>query len=158
MMNLGKRGEELIKSYETLRLEAYLPTPDDKLTIGWGHTKGVYKGMQINLENAQEFFLSDVKDSVDAVNKLPCKLTQSMFDALVSLVFNAGSKCISERSTIGDALRMIPGAKGLRVNICYYAAWRGFSLWTKQAGKDLLGLARRRSEEMTLFLADGLPK
>lgn len=36
-MKLGTRGEVLIKSFETLRLTGYLPTPNDKPTAGWGH-------------------------------------------------------------------------------------------------------------------------
>lgn len=44
----------------------------------------------------------------------------------------------------------------------YYVAWAGFTLWRKQRGSDgrlhdLLGLARRRAKEMSLFLEDGLP-
>lgn len=146
-MILGKRGEELIKSYERLRLEAYLPTPNDVLTIGWGSTRGVLKGMKITISEAQKRFESDTSDAVEAVSRLPVKLTQSMFDALVSLVFNVGPSCISIQSTMGRLLRAGD----------YYGAWAGFSLWRKQAGKDLLGLARRRGQEMVLFLEDGVP-
>ena len=33
---------DLIKKWEGLRLNAYLPTPRDRWTIGYGHTKGVH--------------------------------------------------------------------------------------------------------------------
>lgn len=146
---LGSRGESLIKSYETLRLEAYMPTKNDRPTIGWGHTRGVKMGMKINTDKAQEFFREDVRDAIDAVKTLPCNLTESMADALISLVFNAGSIAINSGSSIGLALRSTTPN--------YFSAWRAFSLWTKQGSKDLLGLARRRSKEMDLFLQDGLP-
>lgn len=146
--NLGPRGETLIKSYEKLKLIAYMPTPQDKPTIGFGHTKGVKMGMTCNIQQAQQWFLEDTSDAVLEVRKVAVPLTQSMFDALVSLVFNAGASSISVTSTIGKALR----------SRSYYLAWAGFTLWRKQARKDLLGLARRRGEEMSLFLEDGMPQ
>lgn len=147
-MKLGKRGEELIKSYEQLRLKAYLPTPADVWTIGWGHTKGVKEGDTCTIEEAQRFFEEDTASAVATVNALQLPLTQAMFDALVSLVFNAGPEAIGLTATIGKAFRLHRWAE----------AWAGFTLWRKQGGKDLLGLMRRRSEEMVLFLNDGLPK
>ena len=152
-MTLGKRGEQLIKKRELFSFNAYLPTPDDVPTIAWGHTKGVKLGMTCTLEQGQQWFIEDMQESVDAVRRLMAKmsipLTQSMFDALVSLVYNTGESSISSGSTIGSALITQKD---------YYKAWAGFTLWRKQAKKDLLGLARRRSEEMTLFLEDGIPR
>lgn len=151
-LTLGSRGETLIKSFESLRLEAYLPTPDDVPTIGYGHTKGVRLGDKCTKEQAEIWFDEDVSSSVKSVLltqlSLNIPLTQSMFDALVSLVFNVGSGCIGVNSTIRRALAVKD----------YYTACGGFFLWRKQGKKDLLGLARRRVEEMDLFLKDGMPK
>lgn len=147
-MTLGKRGEALIKEYETLKLVAYLPTPNDVPTIGWGHTRGVKMGDTCTVEQADKWFKEDVRSSELAVRKSTANtLTQSMYDALVSLVFNVGPVAVSPSSTIGKALR----------DGNYFAAWVGLSLWRKQGTKDLLGLARRRAKEMVLFLEDGLP-
>lgn len=146
-ITLGPRGEALIKSYETLRLKAYMPTPNDKPTIGWGHTRNVKMGMTCTAQQAEQWFKEDVAEATTEVNKLTVALTQSMFDALVSLVYNVGPDAVDQANTIYRAL----------MKKDYIAAWRGFSLWTKQAGKDLLGLARRRAKEMDLFLQDGLP-
>jgi lysozyme len=143
-MNLGQRGSELIKSFERLRLEAYLPTPDDVPTIGWGHIKGVRMGQVITEAAAEQYFRSDVLPAERIVNQLQVKLTQAMFDSLVSLAFNAG--------TLGETI-----PKALRAGD-YFTAWHAFGQWRKQAGKDLLGLARRRAREMQLYLEDGLPK
>lgn len=150
---LGKRGADIIKARETLRLKAYMPTANDRPTIGWGSTRGVAMGMTITEEEAAVRFLEDTADAVREVVKLPCPLTPAMFDALVSLVFNNGAGSISSTSTIGKALRTGD----------YFSAWAGFPLWRKQRNKttgeldDVLGLARRRSEEMVLFFMDGLP-
>lgn len=152
-VKLGSRGERLIKSYETLKLVAYMPTPNDRPTIGWGHTKDVKIGQTISLTQAQAFFDEDMADAVAAVSllvkKAKVKLTQSMVDAIISLVFNVGPSAVQSRSTIGSALI----EKG-----DYYLACQGFFLWRKQAGRSLLGLARRRAKEMELFLEDGIPK
>lgn len=163
-LRLGPRGEQLIKSFEQLRLTAYRPTRDDVWTVGYGSTRDVHEGLSITIDQAQLRFMSDVSSAVKSVNALPCALTQSMFDALVSLVFNVGPGAIKAGSTIGNALQsklrlpfdpktsaIVPPSPD------YYRAWAGFALWRKQAGKDLLGLARRRAKEMDLFLADGLP-
>src|SRR5688572_14151477 len=126
-LTLGPRGEILIKSFETLRLTAYLPTPNDVPTIGWGHTSGVKPGTKITESQAQAFFDLDVVSSVAAVNKLPCRLTQSMFDALVSLVFNVGPGAIkigpTKSSTIGAALNFHDASD----KAGYFKAWAGFA-------------------------------
>lgn len=146
-LRLGTRGETLIKGYENLRLSAYKPTPNDVWTIGWGHTRGITDGMTCTREQAQVWFDNDVTNAVSTVNAVGVPLTQSMFDALVSLVFNVGLGAVLPSSTVGSALRRLD----------YFGAWAGFTLWRKQTGKDLLGLARRRSLEMSLFLEDGMP-
>lgn len=146
-MILGPRGEAIIKGKETLRLMAYKPTPKDVWTIGWGHTKSVIEGMKITQEQAQKFFLDDTAEAVAAVNAIGVPLSQSMFDATVSLVFNAGAGAVAWNKTIGTALR----------SRHYFEAWAGFALYRKQAGIDMRGLAIRRSLEMALFMEDPLP-
>lgn len=148
MIELGPRGAAIIKRREVLRLVAYLPTPKDKWTIGWGHTRGVVPGLTCTKEQAERWFHEDTAEAVSAVAKLPCKLTPSMADALISLAFNAG-EAVAPGNTIYAALSASPPD--------YFRAWAWMTMWRKQAGKDLLGLARRRAEEMVLFLEDGLP-
>lgn len=142
-MKLGARGESIIKSFERLVLTSY----DDgrgTWTIGWGHTAGVHPGVTITPETAQRYFESDVASATATVNSIGVPLTQSQFDALVSLVFNCGAGAVSGRSTVGRALRASD----------WRAAWRGFALWSATPGQEL-GQARRRSAEMALFLMDG---
>lgn len=150
---LGPRGANLIKSFETLQLKAYKPTPNDVWTIGYGSTRDVKPGMIITLAEAEDRFMQDASSTIREVNNRFSKtlLTQAMFDALVSLVFNVGASAISPTSTIGSSLIVKD----------YYSAWAGFALWRKQRGpnglQNLLGLARRRAKEMSLFLEDGMP-
>lgn len=140
-------NETLIKKWEKLRLVAYLPTPDDKWTIGWGHTEGVRQGDEISREQAQMFFEDDVAWATRAVNReVKVGLTQNQFDALVSFVFNVGeanfkTSTLLKKLNRGD----------------YEGAAQEFPRWNKQRQKNgqlkvLRGLVRRRAEEMEVFL------
>lgn len=145
--NLGIRGINLIKSYEKLELRAYMPTKKDKPTIGWGHTRGVKMGDVCTTEQAEEWFRQDTERAVTLVNGLISDTlyspTQSQFDALVSLVFN-----IEISIKKGNSIRRYIEKGDI------FAACGAIYLWRKQAGEDLLGLARRRVKEMDLFLED----
>lgn len=144
-MNLGHRGEELIKRFEGLRLEAYQPTPNGRWTIGWGHTYGVVPGMRIDADGAQVFFEYDMDPIMKAMDPLNIP-TEAMADALASLCFNVGLSPLSGRTKIGWAVRQR----------LWFDVWNHMAQWRKIAGKDSLGLARRRAAEMVLFWEDGL--
>lgn len=137
------KNEELIKEWEQLRLEAYLPTPNDVWTIGWGHTSTTKKGMVITKEEAQDLFEKDTAWAVRAVNReVNVGLSQNQFDALVSFVFNVGEGAF-KKSTL---LRKLNSGD-------YEGAANEFPKWNKQKGKVLKGLVRRRAHEQELFLS-----
>jgi lysozyme len=132
----------LIKKHEGLRLEAYLPTPNDVWTIGYGHTHTAKKGQKITEAQAEELLRRDIAWAEEAVNEsVVVPLTQNQFDALVSFVFNVGVGAFS-KSTL---LRLL-NAKD------YEGAANQFLRWNKQKGKVLNGLTKRREEERRLFL------
>lgn len=140
-MNLGTAGEALIKSFEQFRPTAYLPTPRDVPTIGWGHTHGVRMGDTCTQPTAEAWFQQDVASAVAAVNKaVTIPLTQNQFDALVSLAFNIGDGAFSG-STLVRSLNMKE----------YGFAAGQFAVWNKQAGRVLPGLVTRRAAEAALF-------
>ena len=133
---------QLIKKWEELRLEAYLPTTRDKWTIGWGHTRGVKKGDSITKEEANQLFAEDVKwveDALDRLVKVP--LNQFQYDALASLVFNIGETNFAT-STL---LRKLNAGD-------YNGAAHEFPRWIYQKKIPLQGLINRRKEEMDYFL------
>lgn len=146
-MKLGTRGLELIKRFETLRLTAYRPTPLDVPTIGYGHTEGVEMGDVCSMQEALVWLKEDVQWAEKVVNALNVSLSQSMFDALVSLVFNVGPSAVAARSYIWQALKQRS----------YFEAWSGIAKWRRQGRMNLRGLARRRAAEMVLFMEDPLP-
>lgn len=142
-MQLSLRGEALIKGYEKLVLVAYKPTPNDKWTIGWGHTgPEVVPGLKWDLIDAEEYFRRDTAASVlQVIASTDVPLTQNQFDALVSFTFNVGVTAEGHSTLIG------------LVNQKKWAlAADQFLVWNKQDGIVLAGLTARRTSERTLFL------
>lgn len=147
MMQLGPRGEALIKGYERLKLEAYLPTPKDKWTIGWGHTGlEVTQGLVWTLDQAEAGFIRDTSGGVlQVIKSTDVLLSQQQFDALVAFTFNIGVTA-EGHSTL---LALVNQRK-------WMAAAAEFPKWNKQDGEVLAGLVARRAAERALFL-EGTP-
>ncbi len=131
-----------IKEWEKLRLKAYMPTKNDKWTIGWGHTSTAKKGMSISQAKAERLLRDDlawVRQCLASSITVP--LTQPQYDALASFVFNVGGSAFSSSTLLR------------KLNACdYVGAAEQLPRWNKQAGKVLRGLTRRRADEMELFL------
>ena len=95
-MKISAYCEQVLKSYESLELAAYV-CPAGKLTIGWGHTGKVdgakiHKGLSITKDKAQELFEEDIETVEAPLSKEPYadNLSDDRWDALVSLIFNLG--------------------------------------------------------------------
>lgn len=141
-MNIGSAGITLIKDFEKLELVAYMPTPDDVPTIGYGHTKGVKLGDTCTEEQAEAWLLEDLSDAQTCVNKriAGINITQNQFDAAVSLCFNIGCLAFSGSTVLR---KLLDGDDS--------GAAEAFSMWVKQGHKTLAGLVRRRQAEADLF-------
>lgn len=145
-MKIGKQGLDLIKSFEGLELKAYMPTPNDRPTIGYGHTKGVTMGSEITQERADLLLVEDLAWVEAAVaQKVTVPLTQPQYDALCSFIYNVGAGAFG-KSTL---LRRLNGGD-------YGAAANQLPRWNKQKGVVLRGLTRRRAAEKALFLSKPL--
>lgn len=146
-MKLSDKGLSLIEEFEGVELKAYLDI-GKVLTIGYGHTKNVKEGMVITKEEARELLKQDVEyfeNQVLELVKVP--ITQGIFDALVSFVFNVGENAFAN-STL---LRFL--------NQGFYAkAGDQLLKWCKVNGKEILGLKRRREAERKLFYSQPFPK
>jgi len=95
-MNLSQEGLNYLKRKEGLPggRPALVAYQDIKKvwTIGYGHTEGVTKDMTITEHQAEELLKFDTEWAVSAVVSLvKVVLSQSQFDALVSLVLNIGT-------------------------------------------------------------------
>lgn len=136
-----------IKGFEGFRATAYLPTPNDVPTIGYGSTgHDIHLGMTWTREQCDARFAHDltlfaagVEDVLDG-----SKTSQAEFDALVSFAYNVGLHALEESTLLrlhkaGDRT----GAAGQ------------FQRWSKQAGKTLPGLLRRRNAEALIYQGMG---
>lgn len=140
-MNISEKGINLIKTFEGCNLKAYL-CPANVWTIGYGHTKGIYKGMTITQEQAEKYFLDDIKPIETYLNSLGVTLTQGQFDALVSFTFNLGL----ERLKHSTLLKCVKAKQ-------FKAASEQFAKWIYANNKISKGLINRRDKEKDLFLS-----
>lgn len=138
-MKTSQRGIDLIKQFEGLRLTAYKCSAG-VYTIGYGHTRGVKRGMKITEEEASAYLAADLRNSEKAVERYDSiyHWNQNEYDALVSFTFNCGATNL--RSLLRNGRR----------NRSQIAAT--LPLYRKANGKVLKGLERRRAAEKSLFL------
>jgi len=129
-----------IAGWETYRGEAYLPTPQDVPTSGWGSTAGVKLGDRTTPDRALVQLLSDAQRHERELRAClsDVALYQHEWDAYVSWAFNVGTSAACS-STLVRKLRADPPD--------YPGACRELLRWNKQAGRALAGLTRRRHAE-----------
>lgn len=147
-MQLSSAGLNLIKQWE-----AFVPTPYNdgygNLTIGYGHViRPGERFDRISESQALQILANDAAVAEDAIDRLvSVPLTQSMFDALVSLVFNWGEGNFAQSSHLR------------RLNAGDYAgaADRLGEHPVTSGGQYSQGLANRRAAEKAFFLREGLP-
>jgi lysozyme len=144
-MRCSPAGIDLIKQFESLRLDAYL-CPAGVWTIGWGHTAGVREGMQIAADLAEGLLRADierVEQGLASVILVP--LTEGQHDALVSLCFNLRGGAQRLPSIAPRLVAKINGGDST-------GAAEEFLDIDRANGKVLPGLVRRREAEKALFL------
>lgn len=143
-MNLSDAGLALIQSFEGLRLVAY-PDPGtggEPYTIGYGHTGGVKRGDTCTMAQAEAWLALDTQSAVRGVaDAIKVPVTQSQFDACVSLAYNVGLGNF-RASTL---LKLLNASQ-------YGKAADEFTRWNRAAGKVLAGLTNRRAKERAYFL------
>lgn len=139
-MIVSDKAIALIKDFESLKLKAYL-CPANVWTIGYGHTRNVKEGDEISVYQAERYLRADLVQFEQDVNRLVrVPLTQGQYDALISFVFNVGTRAFST-STLLKKLNSRD----------YDGAANEFARWTFAKGKALPGLERRRLLEKRLF-------
>lgn len=147
-MTVSSSGKTMIKGFEGLRLTVY----DDgagNLTVGYGHKvvsgDNLKSGDTISQQKADAFFSSDIQVAENAINKLPkiSKITQDQFDAIASLVFNVGTKPVTD--TNNDLYKALNKDTFVQSEVV-----TGFT-YTKVNGVRNKGLVDRRNKELNLF-------
>ena len=153
-MQISEKGLQAIIAFEGMELNAYR-CPAGIWTIGVGHTGDVdgvpvSQGMKITEGEAMALLREDVRRFEHYLNKQPFlgRLTQGMFDALVSFIFNVGIASFA--------------ASTMRRNLCAGVAReevaKQFPKWvfgTVNGKKErLTGLVKRREAERQMFLSN----
>ena len=147
----SKRCKDLVKLKEQCRLKAYLPTPNDVPTIGWGATgRDIRLGMVWTQAQADDRFERDIASFAAGVDHLLglAPTTQGQFDALVSFAYNVGLDIDADTLAegLGDSTLLKLHKQGRWVE-----AAEQFFRWNKQKGKVLRGLTIRRAEESAMY-------
>ena len=147
-MKVGPRAQALVKSFEGCRLKAYMPTPNDRPTIGYGAT---FHADGTPVRMGEVWTQAQADDAFDRdINKYGAKVaallgddptTPAQFGAMVSLAYNIGL------GAFGNSTVLRKHREGK-----YAAAADAFLMWSKQGSKTLPGLVRRRNAERALYL------
>ncbi len=139
-LKTSQEGISLIKKFEGCELTAYQCSAG-VWTIGYGHTKGVEKGMTISKESAEEMLVEELHEYENYINdNVTASLSQNQFDAMVSWVYNLGPANL-KASTL---LKVLNAGD-------YDGVPAQIKRWNKAGGQTLDGLIRRREAEALLF-------
>lgn len=142
-MKTSQKGIELIKSFESCRLDSYKAVSTEKYyTIGYGHySPSVKENQTITKIQAEELLKHDLERFETAINNfVRVSLNQNQFDALISFAFNVGVNAF-KNSTLLELINKKH----------FEQAKSEFKKWNKSGGVVLNGLIRRRKEEEFLF-------
>ena len=140
MMQLSKTGIELLKHFEGCELKAYQDSVG-VWTIGYGHTKGIYEGLEITQGEAEKMLVDELPEYEGYISdKVVPMLQQHEFDALVCWVYNLGPTNLSSSTML----------KKLNAGEFKEVPFQ-MKRWDKAGGQPLLGLTRRRNAEALLF-------
>lgn len=139
-MQLSKTGIELLKHFEGCELKAYQDSVG-VWTIGYGHTKGIYEGLEITQSEAEKMLVDELPEYEGYItDKIVPMLQQHEFDALVCWVYNLGPTNLSSSTML----------KKLNAGEFKEVPFQ-MKRWDKAGGQPLLGLTRRRNAEALLF-------
>jgi antitoxin component YwqK of YwqJK toxin-antitoxin module/GH24 family phage-related lysozyme (muramidase) len=151
---LSKKGFQHIMDEEKPKLIAYA-LGDGKITVGYGHAEPVETtklkvGQKITKEQSKLYLKQDLKIAADGVRRMfndwkkqdkNYKVTQDMFDALVSMAFNMGVSGLRNTNLV-DHLRD--------------GDYKTAGQLIKQTNIDndsFPGLEKRRNKESNMFLS-----
>ena len=140
MIQISKTGIELLKHFEGCELKAYQDSVG-VWTIGYGHTKGIYEGLEITQSEAEKMLVDELPEYEGYISdKVVPMLQQHEFDALVCWVYNLGPTNLSSSTML----------KKLNAGEFKEVPFQ-MKRWDKAGGQPLLGLTRRRNAEALLF-------
>lgn len=136
-----------IAGWEQYRADAYLPTPQDVPTLGWGSTDGVQLGQRTTPDRALIRLLADAQRHERELRACigDVALFQHEWDAYVSWAYNVGTGAACKSSLV----RKLQAGD-------YPGACRELLRWDKQAGRVLPGLTKRRQAEFKTCMGSSI--
>lgn len=139
---ISQQGIDFIKRHEGFSSLPYLCAAG-KETIGYGHV--IKQGEQfpcgLTEKQAEDILYDDLAEAEQCIfDNVIVDLLPNQFDALVSLIFNIGTRAF-EKSTL---LRMLNSEQ-------FEEAGKQFLRWIYANGKVVHGLQKRRENEYKLF-------
>jgi lysozyme len=142
-LNISAGGLKLLAEVEGCRLSSYKCSAGI-WTNGIGNTMGVKPDIKINEKQAAAALIKNVKKvEVKIASCLKVMPPKHIYDALVSLAFNAGSRALCR----SDMLYLVNNKQWL-------AACLQIKRWVYVKGKINHGLQNRRKKEMQWCLND----
>jgi len=145
---IGGKCQPVLTSYKV---------PGDVWTIGWGHTGEYAKPKsKISVGKAEEILKRDAQTASECVKRIftdwkskniSRRITQSMFDTLTSLAFNAGCGSLRGSGSDDDLIDYIRKGKFKK------AANKILTFNTNKPGFS--GLKTRRQKESQMFCKEG---
>lgn len=139
---ISQQGIDFIKRHEGFSSLPYLCVAG-KETIGYGHVIKNDEQFPCGLteKQAEDILYDDLAEAEQCIfDNVIVDLLPNQFDALVSLIFNIGTKAF-EKSTL---LRMLNSEQ-------FEEAGKQFLRWIYANGKVVYGLQKRREKEKRLF-------
>ena len=159
-MKISSHAIALIQNFEGLRTTAYKPVSSENgWTIGYGHHGPDVKKDSICTEIEAEHLLKSDLEKIErqviaALNADEIEVTQGMFDALCSLLFNLSGKKTKDGRWLSP-IQVLTGYKlwaKMKKGDKYGASLEFLDI-NKTGGVVLPGLTKRRLAEQKLFLS-----
>ncbi len=162
MLSISPEGIEAIKKYEALSLKAY-ELGDENVSIGYGHAEpydqSKYQvGDSITIQEAEKLFIEDLKEAEDGVKRIlnkwnsagaDIKVTQSMYDAMVSIAFNQGIQGL-----VSSKFMQILKKTKNPIKASHYILKSRVGSETGENTPNTIGLKKRRVGEYNMFISE----
>jgi len=130
-----------IAHWEGFKSHAYYDATGHVWTIGYGHTKAVYKDMVCTKAEALKWLKTDANRVAKYINSLDMNINQEQFDALVSFGYNVGTGSLRQSTLLKYVKHSAPAGNVMTE----------FYKWIRSGGKVLPGLVLRREGEAMLY-------
>jgi lysozyme len=141
-VEISEQGRAFIRRRESVRLQPHYDEIGQVWDIGYGHVfKDDEPRRSITQAEAEALFDIDAHYYADHVTQLvTAAISQWMFDALASFVYNCGHAALANSTLLGYV------NEGRHAEACVE-----FLTWNKSNGKFIEGLLKRRAMEVLIY-------